>query len=128
MRRRQVRGKLNRLEAREAAVWRGADGYVTITAGLKRTLEEKFGSRATAPSFLTASDRAPSLASAPPPGGVPVVAYAGHLYPWKGVDILLDAVARTPGIAAVIVGGHDAEGDRARLESRCGGSSASASA
>ena len=111
-------GKLNRLEAREAAVWRGADGYVTITAGLKRTLEEKFGSRAhsaVVPDGVRLSAESPA---APPPGGVPVVAYAGHLYPWKGVDILLDAVARTPGIAALIVGGHDAEGDRARLESR----------
>ena len=26
----------------------------------------------------------------------PLVAYAGHLYPWKGVDVLLEALARVP--------------------------------
>ena len=39
--------RLKRLAEREAAVWRDADGYVTITAGLARVLEEKFGSART---------------------------------------------------------------------------------
>ena len=46
-----------------------------------------------------------------------VVAYAGHLYPWKGVDVLLEALAlgaRTH--AALIVGGHAGEPDLARLQ------------
>ena len=34
-------------------------------------------------------------------------AYAGHLYAWKGVDILLDALARLPGVRGLIVGGHE---------------------
>src|SRR5262249_50211206 len=38
--------KLRRLGARDAAVWRLADGYVTITAGLKTELERRFGPRA----------------------------------------------------------------------------------
>lgn len=36
---------------------------------------------------------------------VPVVAYTGHLYPWKGVDTLVQALARLPGIHGVIAGG-----------------------
>ncbi|MCK7518720.1 MAG: hypothetical protein MZV64_13855 [Ignavibacteriales bacterium] len=29
----------------------------------------------------------------------PVVGYAGHLYPWKGLDVLLAALERLPGVA-----------------------------
>ena len=28
------------------------------------------------------------------------VAYSGHLYPWKGVDVLLEALARVPAVRA----------------------------
>jgi glycosyltransferase involved in cell wall biosynthesis len=45
----------------------------------------------------------------------PLVAYAGHLYAWKGVDILLEALAQLPGTRGLIVGGHEAEPDLARL-------------
>ena len=38
--------KLRRLAEREGAVWRGADGYVTITRGLANDLETRFGTRA----------------------------------------------------------------------------------
>lgn len=111
-------GKLKRLEAREAAVWRGADGYVTITAGLAGTLEEKFGPRARTAVVPDGVRLNAARPSAPDPTGAPVVGYAGHLYPWKGADVLLEAVARTSGVTALIVGGHDAEGDRSRLEAR----------
>src|SRR5678815_5032661 len=37
--------KLRRLARREEHVWRRADGYVTITAGLARELERRFGPR-----------------------------------------------------------------------------------
>src|SRR6266567_4580016 len=37
--------KLQRLAARERRVWSSADGYVTITAGLKTELERRFGPR-----------------------------------------------------------------------------------
>jgi glycosyltransferase involved in cell wall biosynthesis len=47
-----------------------------------------------------------------------IVGYAGHLYPWKGVDILLEALARIPAIRAAIVGGHDKEPDLARLQTQ----------
>jgi len=109
--------KLNRLAAREAAVWRAADGYVTITAALARTLVEKFGGRERV-AVVPDGVRASAIAEwAPlPEHHPPVVGYAGHLYPWKGVDVLLDAIGRAPGVAALIAGGHEAEGDRARLE------------
>ena len=38
--------KLRRLARREAHVWKGADGYVTITSGLARELSKRFGGQA----------------------------------------------------------------------------------
>jgi glycosyltransferase involved in cell wall biosynthesis len=58
------------------------------------------------------SERAP--AAAPPSSGPPVVAYAGHLYQWKGVDVLLRAIALVPGARGLVIGGHEAEPDLAR--------------
>ena len=109
--------KLRRLAAREEAVWHGADGYVTITTALAEELTRRFGQRRRlrvipdgvrleAGAFASASaDRDP----------VPTVAYAGHLYPWKGVDVLLEALARLPGVRGLIVGGHEQEPDLGRL-------------
>jgi glycosyltransferase involved in cell wall biosynthesis len=108
--------RLKRLTRREAAVWRNADGYVTITAALSRMLQEKFGNRthtAVVPDGVRVSSRPDDLQEPDTPA---VVGYAGHLYPWKGVDLLLDAIAQTAHASALIVGGHDAEGDRGRLE------------
>jgi glycosyltransferase involved in cell wall biosynthesis len=45
----------------------------------------------------------------------PIVAYAGHLYAWKGVEILLEALALVPGVRGLIVGGHEAEPDLDRV-------------
>lgn len=110
-------GKLQRLARREARVWQRADGYVTITAALRADLERQFGSRpriAVVPDGVR-TNRHP----APPPSTLtkPVVAYAGHLYAWKGVDVLLEALARLPTVHGLIVGGHAAEPDLARTQS-----------
>ena len=44
----------------------------------------------------------------------PVVAYAGHLYAWKGVDVLLEALRALPDARGLIVGGHrEGTGSRA---------------
>lgn len=112
--------KLRRLAAREARVWRMADGYVTITAGLAADLEARFGSR---PQLQVIPDGARIPAAAPAAGddaprtgnGV-LVAYAGHLYAWKGVDLLLAALALAPGVRGLVVGGHAAESDLARVQ------------
>lgn len=114
--------KLKRLASREARVWRGAAGYVTITAGLADSLRQRFGARdrlAVVPDGVrlkpdqTERDRIASGAGRIGTG--PTVGYAGHLYAWKGVDILLRALALVPGAHGLIVGGHDKEPDLARL-------------
>jgi glycosyltransferase involved in cell wall biosynthesis len=111
------KAKLRRLAAREARVWRSAEGYVTITTGLADDLTRHFGPRR---NLATVPDgaRLPAsrVFSAPCASASPVVVYAGHLYPWKGVDILLRALVHVPTARAVIAGGHPAEGDLRRLK------------
>lgn len=110
--------KLARLGRREAYVWRYADGYVTITRGLAESLAERFGPRERVGivhdgARIGSSHDTSSVTRSP---GDVVVTYSGHLYPWKGVDVLLDALARIPSIRATIVGGHEKEPDLGRLQ------------
>ena len=104
--------KLKRLAAREAHVWQAADGYITITAGLADELATRFGARERT-AVIPDGMRMPGSVTAAPADRV--VAYAGHLYAWKGVDVLLRALALLPDARAVIVGGHDKESDIGRL-------------
>ncbi len=114
--RRASRGKQDRLASREARVWRRADAYVTITRGLAQELTSRFGRRE-ALAVIPDGVRLPATAGSPPlvRHHPPVVGYAGHLYPWKGVGVLLDAVARLPGVRAAIVGGLAGEPDLDRM-------------
>lgn len=109
--------KLHRLRRRDARVWARAAGYVTITRALADELTMRFGPR---PHVFAIPDGAPDgllqRTPAPWPTGPAVVGYAGHLYPWKGVDTLVRAIALTADMRALIVGGHPGEGDRARVE------------
>jgi glycosyltransferase involved in cell wall biosynthesis len=107
--------KLARLARRESFVWRRADGYVTITNGLASAHNARFGAR---PRVAVVPDgvRLVPPGSRPPDTSAPfTVAYAGHLYAWKGVDVLLEAIARIPDVRCVIVGGQEKEPDLARL-------------
>ena len=60
--------------------------------------------------FLGPRDRAASRRELGLPDDGPMVSFAGRLVPDKGVDVLLDAVARTPGLSALIVGEGPAGG------------------
>lgn len=137
--------KLERLARRDARVWRRADGYVTITAGLAQELERRFGPRprmAVVPDGVRATDYTKDVqatdhrdntdqlqARSHTDNGQPrasrlaarastafTIGYAGHLYPWKGVDLVIEAVAALPDTRALIVGGHDKEPDLARVK------------
>jgi glycosyltransferase involved in cell wall biosynthesis len=109
--------KVTRLAAREARVWRAADGYVTITVGLTAELTARFGRRRHLAAIPDGVRLRPGEIDVEQPAGS-VVAYAGHLYAWKGVDVLLDALAQVPGAKGLIVGGHSAEPDLARTQAR----------
>jgi glycosyltransferase involved in cell wall biosynthesis len=110
--------KLRRLARRETAVWKRADGYVTITRALAEELERRHGQRrqlAVIPDGMRLARGEPA-----PPPPAPVAAYAGHLYAWKGVDLLLEALALLPGVQGLVVGGHDAEPDLERVKQLAG--------
>ena len=116
--------KLARLARRESLVWTRAEGYVTITRGLAESLTKRFGNRQRL-AVVHDGTRIPgtsdaSPVSSPVPGPV-TVAYAGHLYPWKGVDVLVEALAKVPSARAIIVGGHDKEPDLARVRALAAG-------
>ncbi len=111
--------KTARLRAREARVWRGAAGFVTTTAGIRDAFAAAFGPRERVAVVGNGGDvpedrRFPGLAS----GGSKRVLYAGQLYPWKGVDVLLEAMAGVPDAELVILGGLEGEPDLARVRAR----------
>ena len=118
--------KLRRLATREERVWRRAQGYVTITEGLRRQLETLFGPRektAVVPDGFRdtkdakdAKDTKEQDTKEPKEPRGFTIGYAGHLYPWKGVELVVEAVAALPDARGLIVGGHDKEPDLARVK------------
>ena len=107
--------KLRRLDRRERRVWRHAAALITVTSGLATELEQRHGSR---PNVFVVPDgaridRAPHPVASTQPA---TAGYAGHLYPWKGVDVFVRALAGVPAIKGLIVGGHPQEADRRRVE------------
>ena len=109
--------KLRRLERRERLVWKRANAYVTITRALADDLTSRFGAR---PNVFVVPDGARGVDAALADPGQravpPVAAYAGHLYPWKGVDVFVRALASVPAVRGLIIGGHPGEDDRTRIE------------
>ena len=112
--------KLRRLARRESHVWSTADGYVSITEGLRRELEQRLGPRprmavvpdgARATTDTGSTDQPAARAERPF-----TIGYAGHLYPWKGVDLVIEAVSALPDTRGLIIGGHDKEPDLARMK------------
>jgi glycosyltransferase involved in cell wall biosynthesis len=109
--------KTARLAQREGHVWRRAAAVVTTTAGIRDTFAQSYGERHGVHVVANGCDLAEGtpFPALPPPGGVPRVVYAGQLYPWKGVDVLVEAMARVPGSRLVILGGLEGERDLARV-------------
>jgi glycosyltransferase involved in cell wall biosynthesis len=109
--------KLRRLERRVRRVWTRATAYVTITRALAVDLAARYGPRPhvfVVPDGARAVDAVVSHES--DAATAPIAAYAGHLYPWKGVDVFVRALALAPSVRGLIIGGHPGEPDRARIE------------
>jgi glycosyltransferase involved in cell wall biosynthesis len=106
--------KIRRLDRREGRVWAHAAAYVAITRALLDELASRYGTRG--PTYVV-PDGAPAPVPLPAPDGRRFIAgYAGHLYPWKGVDVFVRSLAHAPGVHGLIVGGHPGEPDLARVE------------
>jgi len=106
--------KRARLSAREGRVWRRAAAVVTTTAGIRDTFAETYGTRVGVRVVPNGCDP-PEGRFRGLPEGEPEVLYAGQLYPWKGVDVLVQAFALVPRGRLVILGGIDGEQDLARV-------------
>jgi glycosyltransferase involved in cell wall biosynthesis len=112
-------GKERRLARREGTVWRRARGFVATTAGIRDAFLAAHGPRPAATRVIPngcdvpEDRRFPGLAAGSPPR----VLYAGQLYPWKGVDVLVEAMAEVPGARLVILGGLAGEPDLLRVQS-----------
>ena len=107
--------KLRRLARREERVWAHAAAYVSITQALADELAARFGPR---PHTFVVPDGARAASHVAPVNrdASPFTAgYAGHLYPWKGVDVFVRALALVPDIHGLIVGGHPGEADAQRV-------------
>ena len=107
--------KIERLDRRERRVWKRAPAYVAITRALADDLAARYGPR---PNVFVVPDGAAARSGAAPSGfnRRPLAGYAGHLYPWKGVDILVRALAAAPDLRGLVVGGHPDEADRTRVD------------
>ena len=106
--------KRERLRGREGRVWRGAAAVVTTTAGIRDSFAEAYGERTRVHVVPNGCDP-PEGGFTGLPDGEPEILYAGQLYPWKGVDVLVEAFAQVPRGRLVILGGIEAEADIARV-------------
>ncbi len=107
--------KARRLQKREARVWRRVAGLVTTTRGIRETFEAAHGTRPHVAVVPNGCDVPLDRTFEPLPAGEPRVVYAGQLYPWKGVDTLVEAIASVPAARLVILGGLEAEADLQRV-------------
>ncbi len=112
-----TRAKLVRLDARERRVCRRVSGLITITEALREALAARHGEIAPArviPDGCRYPDPPPEeLAPHAPPARV---VYIGQLYPWKGVDVLVEAMRDLEDVELVVVGGLEPEPDLDRLK------------
>ena len=108
--------KLSRLDKRERRVCRDAAGVVTITRALLKALEDRHGKIAPSrvvPDGSRLPEELPAFDGLHSP---PRVYYIGQLYPWKGVDVLVEAMRYVNGAELVIVGGLPPEPDLDHLK------------
>ena len=105
--------KLKRLDARECRVFNNASGIVTITKALFEELQNSYG---IAKKHIVAPDGCHISEQSPSPIQGNKVYYIGQLYPWKGVDVLIQAMQYVKDAELIVVGGFVEEPDLTRLQ------------
>jgi glycosyltransferase involved in cell wall biosynthesis len=106
--------KRRRIENRERRVWSRSRGFIATTRGILVTFERLFGARPRTAVVPNGCDTPKDRVFTPPSEDHRIV-YAGQLYPWKGVDVLIQAFARLSRGELVIVGGLEGESDFDRI-------------
>ena len=109
--------KLKRLSRREHRVCQRAAAVVAITHGLLKSLSELHAPLAPARVIPDGTEvptkpQPPRARSADKPLQV---YYVGQLYPWKGVDILIESMKNLLGVELVVIGGLPPEPDLDRV-------------
>ena len=114
-------GKLARLEKRERQVYAAADALIPLTPGIAEGSRE-IGAGGVRTEIVPDAADVDAFAG-PEPGGPLTVGYVGQLYPWKGADVLVEALALAPSWRGLIVGGmpqEPADAERLRAKDRSG--------
>jgi len=108
--------------ARQATIdrrlYERADAIVCVTQALADLLSATFGPRPNVHVVRNGVTLPDSSVERNPEKGL--ISYVGQLYPWKGVDTLVHAMAHLPEARLEIVGGLPYEPDAARLEALAG--------
>ncbi|MBF0606471.1 MAG: glycosyltransferase family 4 protein [Candidatus Magnetobacterium sp. LHC-1] len=103
--------KQHRLKKTESYIYGNADGVITISNLLREELLLLFQLHDKPIVTIPNAVRSEILNTADAVGAGTAVKdgllYAGGLYPWKGVDVLIKAMAFIPGEVLTIVGGGD---------------------
>ncbi len=107
--------KTRRLARRERRVWRKADAFVATTRGIASAFQTRHGSRERIHVIPNGCDVASDTAPPLPQDDPPRIVYAGQLYPWKGVDVLIEAMKGVRAARLVVLGGLEGERDLARV-------------
>lgn len=107
--------KARRLVKRERRVWKSAAAFVATTAGIRDSFQAAFGPRQRVHVIPNGCDVAEARRFTPPDRSLARVVYAGQLYPWKGVDVLVEAMVHVPDAQLVILGGIETEADLPRI-------------
>ncbi len=87
-----------------------ADAVVTITHGLAREVHARYAPVCRIEVIPDAAD--PGVFREVTEPGPPRAVYLGQLMPWKGVEVLLHALVRVPGLPALVIGGRDGSDPR----------------
>lgn len=107
--------ELHGLEPATERAIRIADGIVTLTSSLRDRVRELY--RPATPIEVIPDGFNTSLFSPVTGNAPPRLVYTGHFAPWKGVDVLIRALTRLPGVPVLLIGGSN-QGDAAREELR----------
>jgi glycosyltransferase involved in cell wall biosynthesis len=123
----EVRAKIEARRELESRVYAAVDGLVCTSTGALEEVRKHFPAHAAA-CLVPNGTRIPADAAGRPRVQAALddrgrdldILYLGQLYPWKGVDGLVRALAHLPGRRLTIVGGNDPE-DLERLRSLAAG-------
>ncbi|MCC6173799.1 MAG: glycosyltransferase family 4 protein [Chloroflexi bacterium] len=102
-------GVADRTRALEAAVFAESDVLLPLTHACADVLHHEFGVPRGKMTVVPDGTSAPDGPLPPRDPSSRTVVYAGQLFPWKGVDVLLDALARTSEERLIIFGGRGAD-------------------